>query len=98
MRMLMTRTPDRSVLSCSFKRREYFPLSLTDKKMQFVPISFGDLNLIFPDSVSVTRDFTFSRPANTAQAVLQGFDLEYDDPDHHLRRIKVALRTHFHAG
>jgi len=66
--------------------------------MQFVPISFGDLNLIFPDSVSVTRDFTFSRPANTAQAVLQGFDLEYDDPDHHLRRIKVALRTHFHAG
>jgi hypothetical protein len=66
--------------------------------MQFVPISFGDLNLVFPDSVSVTKDFTFFRPANTAEAVLQGFDLEYDDPDHHLRRIKVALKTHFHPG
>ena len=66
--------------------------------MQFVPITFGDINLTFPDTVSVTRDFQFPQPANGAHAVVQGFDLEYNDPDHHLRRIKVNLTTHFQPG
>lgn len=66
--------------------------------MQFIPITFGNINLIFPDSVSVTQDFQFPQPVNSARAVLRGFDLEYNDPDHHLRRIKVNLTTHFQSG
>jgi len=66
--------------------------------MQFAPITFGNINLVFPDNVSVTKDFQFPQPARTAHAVLQGFNLEYSDPDHHLRRIKVKLTTHFQSG
>jgi hypothetical protein len=66
--------------------------------MQFIPITFGDMNLIFADSVSAVKDFRFPHPATEAKAVLRGFDLEYRDPDHHLRDIKVNLITHFQSG
>ena len=70
--------------------------------MQFIPINFGDMNSISPGIASVTKDFRFSQPASAAHAVLQGFDLEYNDPynntDHNLRRVKVNLTTHFQSG
>ena len=66
--------------------------------MQFASITLGDPDLIFPENVSVTRDFAFAQPVTSARAVLQGFDLAYDDPDHELRSVAVNLVTHFGSG
>lgn len=66
--------------------------------MQFVSITVGDHNLIFPDHVTVVKDFTFPQSATAANAVVQGFDLLYNDPDHFIHHIEVSLVTHFHSG
>ena len=64
--------------------------------MQFLPITVGSPNLEFPPAVSLNVPFMLGQPATSARAVLQGFDLQYADPDHHLRRIHVTLTT-FHG-
>ena len=65
--------------------------------MQFLPLTVGSPNLEFPPTVSLIVPFTLAQPASSARAVLQGFDLQYADPDHHLRRIHVTLTT-FHGS
>ena len=66
--------------------------------MQFLPLTVGSPNLEFPPTVSLTVPFTLPEPASSARAVLRGFDLQYADPDHHLRKIHVNLATFHGAG
>jgi hypothetical protein len=66
--------------------------------MQFLTFTRGGSDLIFPDHTSFTVDFMFPQPAQTAEALIQGFDFAFQDPDHHLERIEYELETHFGAG
>ena len=66
--------------------------------MQFLPLTVGSPNLEFPPTVSLNVPFTLPQPASSARAVLQGFDLQYADPDHHLRKIHVTLTTLHGSG
>jgi hypothetical protein len=73
--------------------------------MPFVSFTVGDPEEIFPVPDVLVRDFVFPQPVNSAQALLQGFDLQYDSlsfdgshPDHHLKYIQVSLKTHFTPG
>jgi hypothetical protein len=66
--------------------------------VQFIPLTVGGPNQIFPDTASVVRDFVFAQPMQAARAMLRGFALTFDDDDEHLRNINVTLTTHFHPG
>lgn len=66
--------------------------------MQFLSFTRGGPNLIFPDHTRFVVDFMFPQPAQTAKALIQGFDFGFEDSDHHLERIDYELETHFGAG
>lgn len=66
--------------------------------MQFIPLTVGGSDTIFPDTALVLRDFVFAQPMQAARAMLRGFALTFDDGDEHLRNINVTLSTHFHSG
>jgi hypothetical protein len=66
--------------------------------MQFAEIAVDSPDFIYPPSVSLTPEFTFPDPAQSAQALLQGFHFQFADGDQHLRDATVQLNTHFSRG
>jgi hypothetical protein len=74
--------------------------------VQFAEIAVDEPDLAYPPNPSMTLDFTFREPAQTARALLQGFHFGYElndrlldsSTDRHLRAAKVKLTTHFSPG
>jgi hypothetical protein len=66
--------------------------------LQFLPLKIGSVDTAFSEANSMVLDFSFPTPCTTVHAVLQGFDLLYDDPDHELLKIGVSLDVHFGSG
>jgi hypothetical protein len=66
--------------------------------MQFLPITIGSPDTIFWEDVMTNVEFRFPQPASRAEAVLQGFDLQFEESDCELDLIKVNLDTHFGAN
>lgn len=67
--------------------------------MQFLSLKVGSPNLNFTeDPPAIVVDFTFPQPAQSAFAMLEGFDFNFEAPDRQLERIECGLDTHFGAG
>lgn len=66
--------------------------------MQFLKLTAGGPNLSFPESTTFNLPFSFPQPAQSAHALLQGFDFAFEAPDHQIRLVKFSLRTLHGAG
>jgi hypothetical protein len=67
--------------------------------VQFASVAVGaNVEIAFPNDAVLTHDFSFAHPAQSATAMLQGFQLGYPSGDYELHDIRIELTTRFNPG
>ena len=61
--------------------------------MNFLTVQLGAAE--FPNTTRTRVPFTFTTAIQSAQAVLQSFELRTDDSDGHVKNVQVVLTTIF---
>jgi hypothetical protein len=66
--------------------------------VQFTTFVVGNLHRTVSTDVVLSHHFTLNLPATSVYAMLQGFHVQFVDPDHRWARTRIAITPRFRPG
>jgi hypothetical protein len=66
--------------------------------MEFVTVTLGNPNLVFPTNNRVAIPFTLPGPVKVVYTLLQSFRFANYDDDRHVKSVQIGLRPLFNSG
>lgn len=66
--------------------------------MQFATFIVGNLNRTISVDAVLSHHFVLNMPAKKVHVLLQGFHVQFIDPDHRWSRTRIAIAPRFRPG